>query len=128
MEPGEAEPPAPKVLPPSIRSRMPPRELCFASSYVPFLCVFVVFAGTMLTQDSTLFCREEANETRANHGGDCCCLNRPRLIERGNRRSAKGSGARRSRSVLRHLPQRTASHGWAGSGQAGCDAPQLECG
>src|SRR5437867_5125120 len=65
MEPGEAEPPAPKVLPPSIRSRMPPRQLCFASSYAPFLCVFVVFAGTMSTQDSTLFCWEEANEARA---------------------------------------------------------------
>src|SRR2546425_12995723 len=116
MEPGEAEPPAPKVLLPSIRSRMPPRQLCFASSYAPFLCVFVVFAGTMLTQDSTLFCWEEANEARTNRGGGCCCLDRSRLIEPENRRSAKGSGARGSRSVLRHPPPREASHGWAGSG------------
>src|SRR5881628_1272517 len=115
MEPGEAEPPAPIGLPQPVKFRMPPRQLCFASSYAPFLCVFVVFAGTMSTQDSTLFCWEEANEARTNHGGDWCFLNRPRLIERGNRRSAKGSGARRSRSVLRHLPQREASHGWAGS-------------
>src|SRR5206468_10013457 len=121
MEPGEAEPPAPIGLLQPVKFRMPPRPPCFASSYPPFLCVFVVFAGKMSDAGFYTFPGEDANAARANSCG------RSSYLHRSGRHAKRSVAPRRSRSILHHLPQRKASHCRSCSGQAGCHAPQLEC-
>src|SRR5438046_10409004 len=97
MEPGEAEPPAPIGLLQPVKFRMPPRPPCFASSYAPFLCVFVVFAGKMPDVGFYTFPGEDENAARANSCG------RSSYLDSYGRHAKRSIAPRRSRYLLHHL-------------------------